>query len=198
MSGYDYCSSLPCLNNGVCLSRNCSFVCNCNISTSFGEFCQFTRQQATFSNLESVNVLLQNNINDINFDLEIKPCIIKAWQTSNPVFCNIQTYFDFKLNLVLFFLILTACPVGFEIISGIPDRCFYTKTMNSSGLTKTTSEYNCNVNGGVVAALETLDKYTAVINWLISKLEFIIILFEVKIYNFYLKTQKQQNQNISG
>ena len=85
------------------------------------------------------------------------------------------------------FLILTACPVGFEIISGIPDRCFYTKTMNSSGLTKTTSEYNCNVNGGVVAALETLDKYTAVINWLLSKLGFIIILVEIKIYNFVLR-----------
>lgn len=55
------------------------------------------------------------------------------------------------------------------MIPSITNRCFLTKSLSSIGLTKQIAQSNCQVLGGNLVAFETLDKLTAVLQWLSSK-----------------------------
>lgn len=128
--------------------QNCSIACRCDILKNYGEFCQFSRQQSVFSKIESLNIIQTNYDIDINFQMEVKPCLIKAWQQSNTQFI---------------------CPVGYEMLSNITDRCFNFKSINTPGFTKSTAEYDCNVNGGALVSFETPEKLNLILNWLSTK-----------------------------
>jgi hypothetical protein len=61
------------------------------------------------------------------------------------------------------------------MIPTINDRCFLTTTTASATFSKQSAQYLCSINGGYIAALETLTKLNAVINWLRSNHLFFII-----------------------
>ena len=164
VSSFNYCASLPCLNNALCVSNsNCTIACVCN-PQNFGQFCQFTSGQNFYSQVSTVNLLLPPTANDIDFNLEAKPCITQAWQQANPQIGNFE---EKHLNLNFFLnFVFKACPNGFEMIPTITDRCYLTKLISSSSLTKQVSDYDCRINGGYLVAIETQAKLSAIINWL--------------------------------
>lgn len=77
---------MPCLNNGRCVTANCSFVCDCTGTNSFGPLCQFSSSQSAYSKVETINVLTASCTTEVNFNLEVKPCIVETWQQAYPQF----------------------------------------------------------------------------------------------------------------
>ena len=136
---------MPCMNNGVCmpLFNTCSFTCKCDSSTSYGDFCQYTLAPVVFTAQSTVSLL--SNIAD--FSVQLRPCLVKSWQTANPQF---------------------ACPPGYQIIPGI-DGCFAASKIpatNNAKFTKANAEYQCSLTGGSLVSLETPTKLAAIRAWL--------------------------------
>jgi hypothetical protein len=166
---------------GLCtLLKNCTIKCICDPRISYGEFCQFSRQTSVYSKEDAVNILNDecDDSSSINFNLEVKPCLISAWQRANPDFCM-----NFTLSLSyskLFFICLKlnplkttlktsiqACPSGYEIIPGLDGKCFFASSRNQDTLfAKNTAEYECSLSGASLIALETEEKLNLIINWL--------------------------------
>jgi hypothetical protein len=85
------------------------------------------------------------------------------------------------------------------MIPTISDRCFLTTSINTPGFSKQAADYNCKINGGSLASIETLTKLNAVVNWLKSKsLSKCLLIFIHLFFNFhsfiFLDTKQTQEQ----
>jgi hypothetical protein len=142
---FNYCASQPCLNGATCtpLFATCSFTCQCNSATSYGQFCQFSIAPVLYTAQQSLSVLTDQSV---DFNIELRPCLVKAWQRANPQL---------------------ACPPAYETIPGI-DGCFSLTQATTANFTKASAEYACSLTGGSLLSLETSQKLTAVATWLNS------------------------------
>lgn len=76
--------------------------------------------------------------------MELQPCLTEAWKQENPHF---------------------SCPVGFEIIPGVDERCFLAKAI-PTGVNKPTADYECQISGASLVIFETRQKFDSVLNWI--------------------------------
>lgn len=76
--------------------------------------------------------------------MELQPCLVEAWKQANPQF---------------------ACPVGYEIIPEVNDRCFLAKPI-PTGVDKLTADYECQISGASLIIFENEQKLNHVLNWL--------------------------------
>ena len=98
---FDYCSSLPCLNNGQCvtIAQTRSIVCICNASMSYGEFCQYLVAPSVYSTSNVTNIMAASVNSPVVFNQQVKPCLALSWQQANPQFCK---HFNINKYLLVF------------------------------------------------------------------------------------------------
>ena len=88
---YNYCSSMPCQNNGKCIQigSTCTIYCSCNATISTGQYCQNLINPNVYTNQNILNLLAPSSSSsqqNLNFNLQVLPCITSAWQQSNQQF----------------------------------------------------------------------------------------------------------------
>jgi len=133
------------------------------VATSYGQFCQFSIAPVVYTAQQSISILTDQST---DFNIEIRPCLIKAWQLANQQL---------------------ACPVGYETIPGIAG-CYSLYQATKVNFTKSNAEYECSLTGGSLLAIETQQKLTAIKAWLTNTKKAVN-------NNYWLNTATQRNSS---